>query len=112
MNSEQRDAVIETAVKSFKGDLDVLESAIGTLIVGSYMGWKPIILAHQRVTIRKYENILGVSFRDVLPESTALSSRMLGWRLVQQVSSFWKAARGELPGFKTPIIDGGDSVTT
>jgi len=93
--------IINAAIKDFQGNSDVLESAIGALHVGRVMGWKILYLTHSTSTIRKYEKILGLSFREVLDDETALSSKSLAFKAVQKVSNFWKAVKGEIPNIRS-----------
>ena len=95
---------IDRAVKDFSGDLTTLESAIGMFIVGRKMGWKVMLLVHDKKTIRHYEKILGLSVRDELPEVGPWAHKSVAWKLVQKVSNFWKAVKGEIPGIRTPEI--------
>jgi hypothetical protein len=46
---------INEAIKAFEGEASELESAIGMLIVGQYVGWKVVLLWHSRATVRKYD---------------------------------------------------------
>ena len=105
MTDEEFISVIDNAFKSFNGDSSELESAIGTLAISRHLGWKPVFLIHQRVTIKKYETILGISFREVVPEIGPAASRSVSWKLAEKLSNFWKAVRGEIPGIKSPAIE-------
>ena len=90
--------VIDKAINSYRGDVKVLESAIGALFVGCQIGWRPLRLIHSHKTFARYQRILGVDFFEVLPEVGPLADKSLGWRLAQQVENFWDAARGTVPG--------------
>ena len=83
-------------IGEFKGQIPTLESAIGAFIVGRRFGWKVLYLVHDKKTIRKYEDILGVRFRDELDPEGDQSHRSLAFRLQEKVSNFWKAVSGEL----------------
>ena len=41
-------AIMKRAVDEFHGDSSQLESAIGALILGQYVGWKVLMLIHSR----------------------------------------------------------------
>ena len=107
MDAQETQKIIDAAVKNYCGDLDVLESAIGTFVFGRQVGWKPLFVVHHRATIKRYEKILAVSFRDVLPDVGPLAHRCVAWQMAQKVSNFWKAVRGEVPDIKTPKFEGG-----
>lgn len=92
----------DDAVRKFKGNIMELERAIGSLFVGRQMGWKVLYLVHDRKTVRKYEEILGIDFREVLLEETEYSKKSMAWKLAQKVDNFWKAVKREIPGINTP----------
>lgn len=86
----------DARIERFKGQLPTLESAIGAFVVGRRFGWKVLYLVHDKRTIRKYEDILGVRMRDELPEESDQSRRALCFRLQRKASNFWKAVSGEM----------------
>lgn len=93
--------VIDKAFKEFTGDFGQLEAAIGVLMTGRHLGWKPLLLIHDKKTLRRYEEILGVSFREIFPEIGPLAHKSMAWRLCQKVSNFWKAVSGDIPGIRS-----------
>lgn len=99
-------SLIDRAIDSYQGPLDVLESAIGVLIVGRQYGWRVMMLVHSPSTIRKYMKILGIRhLREVLPEVGVFAHRSRAWRLVENTQGFWKAVRGQLSGVRTAEVD-------
>ena len=94
--------IFDRAIKDFRGQLPTLEAAIGAYIVGQKIGWKPLLLVHDKKTLGKYEKILGVSFRDELPEVGELANKSIAWKAAQKISNYWKAVKGEIPGIRTP----------
>ncbi|MEM9403085.1 MAG: hypothetical protein AAGA44_11435 [Pseudomonadota bacterium] len=87
---------LDSRIEKFKGQAPVLESAIGALIIGRRYGWKVLYLVHDKKTMRKYEEILGLKFRDVLDDKSDLSERSLAFVLQKKISNFWKAVSGEM----------------
>jgi hypothetical protein len=87
----------DRATYEFSGNFDELESAIGMLLVGRLMGWKVLLLIHNKRTIRKYEEILGIKVREFFPEVGPLAEKSLAFELVQKVGNFWKAVSGDMP---------------
>jgi hypothetical protein len=79
------------------GSVDELEQALGMYLLGRHVGWKVLVLVHNKRTIRKYEQILGISVREAFPEEAAASMRSVGYRFAKTVSNFWKAVSGEVP---------------
>jgi len=104
MNQQETKKTIDLAISKFKGQLPTLEAAIGAFLAGEKLGWKVLYLVHDKSTIRKYEKILGVNFKEILPDETSLSHKSVAWTAVQKVSNFWKAVKGEIPNIRTPDI--------
>ena len=98
--------LVDRAADEYQGQLDVLESAIGMVMLGRLYGWRVMLLVHSPSTIRKYLKILGLrSLKDVLPEIGVLAHRSRAWRLVEGTRDFWKAVRGQLGGVRTSEVD-------
>lgn len=83
------------AIDNFDGQSDELEMALGMLTMGYYVGWKVLVLWHSKRTIRKYEEILGITVREEFPEEGELAGRSNAFVIAQKVSNFWKAVSGE-----------------
>jgi hypothetical protein len=95
---------IDEATRKFKGQITELEQAIGMWVVGRQFGWKVMYLVHDRKTIAKYEKLLGINFRNEVPDVGKFAHKSLAWTAVQKVSNFWKAVKGEIPGIRSPIF--------
>ncbi len=63
-----------------------------------------MVLVHDKKTIRKYEQILGISVRERFPEVGPWAHKSIAWNLVQKVSNFWKAVSGDISGIRTPEL--------
>lgn len=88
----------------FKGSINELESAIGFFMVGRIFGWKPLVLIHDKSTVKKYEKIIQLNFREELEPAGEYAEKCNAYRAVLKVSSFWKAVKGEIPGIKTSQV--------
>lgn len=86
---------LHESVKKFRGNAEILENAWGALLVGIQMGWRVSFIMHNQGTIKKYEKLTGVKFRDVCKPETDLSKKSLGYSIAKKLSSIWKAFRGE-----------------
>ncbi|MEO9230736.1 MAG: hypothetical protein ABI216_17580 [Devosia sp.] len=84
------------AIARFKGTFDELEAALGLLHLGDHFGWKPMVLLHNKRTIRKYEEILDINIRDYFPEEGPSADRLLGYRIAKKLGNFWKAVSGDI----------------
>lgn len=93
----------EKKAAELKGDMTVFESAWGALLLGTQYGWKVSFLVHSQATIKRYELITGVKFRDICEPDTHLSRKSNAFRALQHVTSFWKAVRGETKDVRSPI---------
>jgi len=86
---------VSDSIVNFKGQAAELESAIGMLFFGHAFGWRVVYMVHSIPTVRKYEKILGIVAKDIFPEATELSKRSLAYGVLDKVSNFWKAVKGE-----------------
>lgn len=84
------------AIANFRGNFDDLEAAIGVLQLGDHVGWKPLVLIHNKRTIRKYEEILDIKMREFFPEEGPSASRSLGYVVAKKIGNFWKAVSGDI----------------
>ena len=84
------------AFAHFTGYLDELEAAIGVLHMGDHLGWKPLVLIHNKRTIRKYEEILDINIREFFPPEGPSAYRSLGYTIAKKIGNFWKAVSGEI----------------
>jgi hypothetical protein len=84
------------AIARFRGMFDELEAAIGMLHLGYHLGWKPLVLIHNKRTIRKYEEILDINIRELFPEEGPSAERSLGFSIALKIGNFWKAVSGEI----------------
>jgi hypothetical protein len=89
-------AKIDDLASAFGGQIDELESAIGMLFLGRLFGWKVLVLVHNKRTIRKYEQILGIDVRKAFPEVGPLASKSVGLSVVDKLGEFWKAVSGDV----------------
>jgi len=101
MQTNEYTQLIDKVFKEFSGNLSQLESAIGLFMIARHLGWKPLLLIHDKKTIRRYEKILGVSFREIFPEVGPLAHKSRAWARVQKLGNFWKAVSGATPGIRT-----------
>ena len=103
-------SVIEAA-KSFRGYAPRLADALGALAFGQIYGWRAVMICYSRSTVKGYEQALGISFRDHMPDRTDVSHRILGVRLADDLGKFWAVVKGEVsvPGGKAYVDDEGQS---
>lgn len=101
MNRTQEREMIDRAIRDFRGQMPTLEGAIGAYLVGKKIGWRPLVLIHEKQTLRKYERVLGIKFREELPEEGELANKSMAWRASKKVSNFWKAVKGEITGIRS-----------
>jgi hypothetical protein len=104
ISSKQMIETCLAACDGFGGVATTLESAIGAFVVGKKFGWRILYLVHNKSTIEKYEKILDVKFRDVLPEVGELAHKSVAWAAMEKVGNFWKAVKGEIAGVRSNEI--------
>lgn len=99
LTSKQKNELFEIeqkAIARFQGTLDELETALGMLRIGYHVGWRVLVLIHDRRTIKKYEEILGISIKEIFSETGPSSERCRGYIIASKLKDFWKAVRGEV----------------
>jgi hypothetical protein len=80
----------------FVGHLHELEQALGFYLLGRHVGWKVLVLIHNKRTIRKFEQILDINIRDEFPELGPDCERSEGYQVAKKLSNFWKAVSGDI----------------
>ena len=96
LTDAELNAAIHEAVAKYHGYVPTLEAAIGALFLGKVVGWKVLLLAHNRSTLNKYEKILGVNFREQMELTTDLSRKSYIYAFAEKTKEFWKLVRGEI----------------
>ncbi len=100
MRSPEREAELirieREAVANFDGLLDDLEAALGILRMGDYMGWRVLVLVHNKRTLRKYEDILNIKIKEFFPETGSQSYRSTALKIATNIGNFWKAVSGDI----------------
>jgi hypothetical protein len=86
--------IVENSLLNYSGDFTVFETAVGAFFLGHYIGMRPLLVIHNNKTILKYESILGIKFRDYLPDTTKFSDKSIGYSIALRASDFWAAATG------------------
>lgn len=84
------------AIARFSGQFDDLEAALGMLRIGHHVGWRVLVLIHNKRTIRKYEEILGITVRDFFPAEGPSHERSVGYSIAKKIGNFWKAVSGAI----------------
>ncbi len=101
---QQMGKIIDKKFKSFKGNIHEFESAVGALMIGQHLGWKVLMLVHDRKTIKKYGALLGIDFQESMPAEGKLKHKSAAWVACQKIGNFWKAVKGEIRGIRSPIM--------
>ena len=104
LDEEQLVAIIDDAIKDFRGNINELKGAIGALMIARRFGWKPLLLMQDKRSVDKYERILGVSFRELFPEEGDLAGKSMAWVTMGKFKNFWKAVKGEIAGVRSPTV--------
>lgn len=95
MTNEDLESHVNNLMISFHGDLTLLADAIGALNLGKIYGWKVLRIIYSPLTYKKYENVIGLEFNKVLPETTNYSKRSYGFQIVQEANKYWQAVSGQ-----------------
>jgi hypothetical protein len=98
ISDERALEIVAKAVKDFKGDGVVLESAIGALFIGQAFGWHALRMVHSGRTFKRYEEVLQIKFREELLDRTEQSRRIAGIKMVDKLGKFWQVVTaGRVP---------------
>jgi len=92
--------IIDKAWEGYDGDVTTLNSAIGALVMGRKVGWQGIRVMYSRVTYNRYEKILRIKFRDVLPDRGPDAECLRGIRIIDGIGKFWQAISSGLVSAK------------
>jgi len=91
----QRYDLMDIATREFAGQLDELESALGMYVLVDHVGWKVLHLIHSKRTIKKYEEILGISVTETFEPEGPDADRARVFKFMKDLSNYWKAVSGE-----------------
>lgn len=105
ISAEEAAEVSTRAFEQYKGDITEYQRAVGVLFTGIGTGWRALYLVHHTHTLKKYEKILGIEFRECLVEVGPYANKSLAWQAFQKFSNFWKAVKGEIKDVKTPQFE-------
>jgi hypothetical protein len=86
---------VDDISRNFVGQFDELEAALGMMLLGRLVGWKVLVLIHNKRTIRKYEEILGINIREVFPDEGPLIEKSHAYMLAKKLGQYWKAVSGD-----------------
>jgi hypothetical protein len=93
---QQLDDHIARVMANYKGDIVDLAHAIGAVKIGYHYGWRVLRIVFSQVSYRKYQKILGLTFKDTLPEVTIYTERSIGYQLVMKLDAFWDVVKGSV----------------
>lgn len=103
--SAELERIEREAIANFKGQLPDLEMALGVLRIGGHLGWRVLTLIHNKRTLRKYEEILDIKFKEFFPDEGPSHERSFGYMAAKKLGNFWKAVSGELKIDRKKDID-------
>jgi hypothetical protein len=97
MTNEELDNHIHNLMGTYKGDLTDLADSVGALNFGRFYGWKVLSIIYSPLTYRKYQKILGLNFKEVLPEIAEFTERSKGYQLVTTLHDYWQVVNRRIP---------------
>jgi len=97
--------LVDRAIVKYDGLIPEIEQAVGAYMVARHVGWKPLVLMHNKRTIRNFEDILGVEFRKEFDEVGPDAERCRAYRIASTLSNFWKAVSGEVKIEDRRVVD-------
>jgi hypothetical protein len=103
MHDDELIEIIDAAIERYQGHSDLLRNAVGAVLIGRLVGWKPLLLMQNKRTVDRYGQILGVDLREILPEVGLRANKSLAWRVVQAGQKFWDVVKARVPG-RSPVL--------
>jgi hypothetical protein len=95
MSLEEFDTHLDKVIKDYNGTADNLMSAVGAYYVGRHMGWRVIRLICSKANYARHQRILGLDFKNELPERGKYAHKSVGLNLCDKFDKFWKVVKGE-----------------
>ena len=95
---------VDKAIAAFRGDSRRLSNAIGYLMLGRQFGWRAMFVMYDKKSIKDYEKLLDFDSREFFPEVGPRADKSLAYSALQNVTNFWKAVKGEIPGVRSTEI--------
>lgn len=107
LTNKQIGKICNRAFDNFNGLAGNLNSAMGMLHVGNRVGWRTLLIMFDKKTIKRNENILGVKFKEILPEEGDCADKSVAWSTYKKLklTNFWKVVSGDIKGVKTPKLE-------
>jgi len=92
---EDLDLEIKKIMSEYTGDADILERALGALLISRFYGWHVARLLHTPATYRKYEKALDLKYSEKAFSTTTYSkkSRLYVW--ARDLNKVWQVIRGQ-----------------
>lgn len=94
MTLEDFDKLLEAVIKDYSGNGDYLLSAVGAYFVGRFLGWRVLRLMCSSKSYARHQRILGIDFKERLPDRGAYSYKSLALAMLDKASDFWRVVRG------------------
>jgi len=109
--SEELRLIITRAAREHKGNLETLSSAIGCMFLCMYFGRRVMQIVYTLQTIRTYERVLRVRFKDLpfIPDTTPNSERSVGYNWARSLDNFWDGVRGAKLPWNDFVAESGHS---
>lgn len=89
MTDEELLKHIDDVSSNFKGDISHLSQAIGAIMLGRLYGWRVIRIITTSKSYTRHQRVLGLDFKQVLPEETELSRKSVGYTMAKKLDKFW-----------------------
>lgn len=88
--------VIDSAIQRYKGDVSILESAIGAYVMAHYTGWGPLSIMHSPATLKRWGAILGIDWELDFPKEGLMAHRSSGYRFASGLKRFVDGVKGNV----------------
>lgn len=94
MTLSELNSHIDLLMADYKGDIVELSHSIGAARLGHHYGWRVIRLVLSQTSYRKYQKVLGLDFKESLPELTKYSEKSVAYQIACRLDNFWDVVKG------------------
>jgi len=85
---------LDNVLKEYKGESPALFMAVGALFISRSYGWKPVRVILSHAVYLRSQKILKLDFKEIFPEETELSDKVIPYKIIKNMKEFWGIIRG------------------
>jgi len=87
---------LKEVITSFRGNGEVLQNALGALLIGQVYGWRVLRVMYSGASYARYQKVLQLKFNEWCPDETPLSERHKLYKAYKLTGKFWEYIKGKI----------------